>query len=53
MQERLQMRKFAHNMSIANMRAGRNINRRQIAIQLHRLVGRSKKHWVTNQALSL
>ena len=40
--QRLQMRKFAHNMSIANMRAGRRINHRRIAIQLSLLVGRSK-----------
>ena len=35
------------------MRAGRNINRRQIAVQLHRLVGRSKKHTQGDEALSL
>ena len=45
--------KSAANMGIANMRAGRKINRRQIVVQLHRLVGRSKKHWLINQALSL
>ena len=36
--------KSAANMGIANMRAGRKIDHRQIAIQLYRLVGRSKKH---------
>ena len=40
------MRKCAHNTGIANMRAGRKINRRQIAIQVHRLFGRSKKRHV-------
>jgi len=35
--------KCAANIGIANMRAGRKINRRQLYIQLHRLVGRSKK----------
>ena len=47
------MRNCAYNKGIANMRAGRKITRQRIAIQLHQLVGRSKKHSVNNQALSL
>ena len=42
--------KCAANMGIANMRAGRKINHRQIAIQLYRLVGRSKKHQVNKSS---
>jgi hypothetical protein len=49
-EQRLQMRKCAHNMGIANMRAGRKINHRRIAIRRHRLVGRSKKHQVNQRS---
>ena len=45
--------KCAANKGIANMRAGRKSNHRQIADKLNRLFGRSKKHHVKNQGLSL
>jgi len=45
--------KCAANIGIANMRAGRKINRRRIAIGIHLLVGRSKKQMTKHQALSL